>query len=59
MIGDIRVDPATRERHPGATSRWRSRPKEFELLLALVRRDGEVVARCELLEEVWGYGAAW
>jgi len=32
------------------------RPKEFELLMALVRRRGNVVGRIELLREVWGYG---
>jgi DNA-binding response OmpR family regulator len=56
VIGDIRVEPATRmvtrAEEPVAL-----RPKEFELLLALARRDGEVVSRYELLEEVWGYGA--
>jgi DNA-binding response OmpR family regulator len=31
------------------------RPKEFELLMALIRRRDEVVSRTELLEEVWGY----
>lgn len=33
------------------------RPKEFELLMALVRRRGNVVARLDLLREVWGYGS--
>ena len=33
------------------------RPKEFELLMALVRRRGNVVARMDLLREVWGYGS--
>lgn len=33
------------------------RPKEYELLLALVRRTGRVASRAELLAEVWGYGA--
>jgi DNA-binding response OmpR family regulator len=33
------------------------RPKEFELLMALVRRRGNVVGRIELLREVWGYGS--
>ncbi len=33
------------------------RPKEFELLMALVRRRGNVVGRLELLREVWGYGS--
>jgi two-component system alkaline phosphatase synthesis response regulator PhoP len=31
-------------------------PKAFELLLALVRRQGAVATRHELLREVWGYG---
>jgi DNA-binding response OmpR family regulator len=31
-------------------------PKAFELLLALVRRQGKVASRAELLREVWGYG---
>jgi two-component system alkaline phosphatase synthesis response regulator PhoP len=33
-------------------------PKEYELLLALVRRRGAVASRVELLTEVWGYSAA-
>jgi len=33
-------------------------PKEFDLLIALLRRDGAVVSRMELLTEVWGYSAA-
>ncbi len=33
-------------------------PKEFDLLVALLRRDGAVVTRMELLTEVWGYSAA-
>lgn len=31
-------------------------PKAFDLLLALVRRQGKVATRAELLHEVWGYG---
>lgn len=33
-------------------------PKAYELLLALVRRQGAVASRHELLREVWGYGAS-
>lgn len=33
------------------------RPKEFDLLAALVRHKGRVVSRDELLREVWGYSA--
>lgn len=32
------------------------RPKEYDLLLALVRREERVVSRESLLREVWGYG---
>lgn len=32
-------------------------PKAYELLLALVKRDGAVAKRHDLLKEVWGYGA--
>jgi DNA-binding response OmpR family regulator len=31
------------------------RPKEFDLLAALIRHRGRVVSRAELLREVWGY----
>ncbi|MDF1503765.1 response regulator transcription factor [Roseisolibacter sp. H3M3-2] len=34
------------------------RPKEYELLLALLRRDGAVATRDELLREVWRYDAS-
>jgi DNA-binding response OmpR family regulator len=33
------------------------RPKEFELLMALLRRGGKIVPRLELLRDVWGYDA--
>jgi two-component system, OmpR family, alkaline phosphatase synthesis response regulator PhoP len=32
-------------------------PKAYELLLALIRREGVVASRADLLKEVWGYGA--
>ena len=31
------------------------RPKEYDLLIALLQRRGQVASRAELLEEVWGY----
>jgi len=31
-------------------------PKAFDLLLSLIRREGRVATRMELLREVWGYG---
>lgn len=33
-------------------------PKEFSLLLALLRAHGAVVSRLQLMREVWGYSAA-
>lgn len=33
-------------------------PKEFDLLLALIRREGAVASRIELMKEVWGHRAA-
>jgi DNA-binding response OmpR family regulator len=55
-FGDVVVDTAartvTRAGEPVTLT-----PKAYELLLALVRRDGAVAGRVELLTEVWGYGA--
>ena len=53
-FGAIQVDPATR----GVTRAGHAvplRPKEYDLLRALLRRDGRVATRAELLREVWGY----
>jgi DNA-binding response OmpR family regulator len=53
-FGDVAVDPATRV----VTRAGRPvplRPKEYDLLAALLRRRGGVVTRGELLREVWGY----
>jgi DNA-binding response OmpR family regulator len=55
-FGDVVVETSsrmvTRNGSPCALT-----PKAYELLLALVRRDGAVVTRGELLKEVWGYSA--
>ena len=53
-VGDITVNPTTRAVHRG-TEAVSLRPKEFELLVALLRRGGAVATRQELLAEVWGY----
>ncbi|HEU5039780.1 MAG TPA: response regulator transcription factor, partial [Gemmatimonadales bacterium] len=53
-FGAVTVDPATRR----VTLDGRPvplRPKEYELLCALLRRGGRVATRVELLREVWGY----
>jgi DNA-binding response OmpR family regulator len=33
-------------------------PKEFDLLLALLRSRGAAVSRLDLMREVWGYSSA-
>jgi DNA-binding response OmpR family regulator len=54
MFGPVHVDPGTHlvtlDGEP-----VNLRPKEYDLLIALLRREGQVVSRAELLEEVWGY----
>lgn len=53
-FGDVTVDFAThRVRRGGRTTELR--PKEYALLVALLKRGGRVASRLELLREVWGY----
>ena len=53
----MQIDPMARAiRRAGAEVELT--PKEFDLLLALLRRDGGVAGRLELLAEVWGHRAA-
>jgi two-component system alkaline phosphatase synthesis response regulator PhoP len=56
QFGDVVVDLSTRV-VTRSGSECPLTPKAYELLLALVRRDGAVAGRGELLREVWGYGA--
>ncbi len=53
-IGEIEVDPMRRTVLRSGREVALA-PKEFDLLLALYRRDGAVATRVELMEEVWGY----
>jgi two-component system, OmpR family, alkaline phosphatase synthesis response regulator PhoP len=53
-FGAVQLDPATR----GVTRAGEAvalRPKEYDLLCALLKRNGRVATRSELLREVWGY----
>ena len=53
-FGDVTVDFARHQvRRGGRTAELR--PKEYQLLVALLRRGGRVASRLELLREVWGY----
>jgi two-component system alkaline phosphatase synthesis response regulator PhoP len=56
-FGDVTVDPGTRTVIRGGHA-VELAPKEFDLLLALLKRQGAVVARLELMREVWGYDDA-
>ena len=53
-FGNVEINPASRTVTKGGTAVALS-PKEFDLLLALVRRRGAVASRVELLREVWGH----
>ena len=53
-FGDVNVDTEARTVENGGTT-VQLTPKEFDLLEALLRRDGAVASRTELLEEVWKY----
>ena len=54
VVGDLTIDFAARVVRRGTTE-LPLRPKEFDLLAALVRHRGSVVSRADLLREVWGY----
>ena len=56
-FGEIVVDPATRSISRGEDAVALT-PKEFDLLLALLKRRGSVVSRADLLREVWRYPAS-
>lgn len=53
-VGDVTVDLRARAVRRGDMP-IALRPKEFELLVALMRRAGDVIGRRELLHDVWGY----
>jgi DNA-binding response OmpR family regulator len=55
-VGDLTIDFGARIVRRG-DSEITLRPKEFDLLAALVRHRGRVVSRADLLREVWGYAA--
>jgi two-component system OmpR family response regulator len=53
-VGDLRLDPATRQVWRGDTEVHLSH-KEFVLLETFMRRPGEVLSRFQLLERAWDY----
>jgi DNA-binding response OmpR family regulator len=52
-VGDLKLDLARRQARRGDKSIDLS-PREFDLLLALVRAEGRTLSRTELLRDVWG-----
>ena len=56
-FGDVEVEPiARRVRKAGIEVSLR--PKEYDLLIELLRRRGEVRSRLDLMQTVWGYSSA-
>ena len=53
-VGDLRLDPATREVRRGGAAIALS-AKEFALLEVFMRRPGEVLSRLHLLEHAWDF----
>ena len=53
-VGDLRLDPATREVTRGGNE-IRLSAKEFALLETFMRRPGEVLSRLHLLEHAWDF----
>ena len=57
QFGDVEVDVATRSvRRAGSPVALT--PMEFDLLVALLQRQGAVASRLQLLKEVWGHSSA-
>ena len=52
-VEDLELDPGTRKVHRGKHE-IRLSPKEFDLLLLLMRHAGETVTRHDLLRQSWG-----
>jgi two-component system OmpR family response regulator len=53
-IGDLRLDPATKQAWRGGTELQLS-PKEFSLLELFLRHPGSVLTRSQILEAVWDF----
>jgi two-component system, OmpR family, alkaline phosphatase synthesis response regulator PhoP len=56
-FGDVEVDQAAR-RVRKAGVEVTLRPKEYDLLLELLRHRGQVLSRLDLMQTVWGYSSA-
>jgi DNA-binding response OmpR family regulator len=54
QLGDLTIDPASREMHIGARI-VELRTQEFDLLLTLAEHRGLVLSREQLLQKAWGF----
>jgi len=54
-VGDLRLDPATRQVWRGDTEIELS-AREFALLDTFMRRPGQVLSQLQLLDQAWDYG---
>jgi two-component system response regulator MtrA len=56
-FGNVEVNVAHRTVHRGGEE-VQLTPKEFDLLIALIRKRGSVASRVALMKDVWGHRAA-
>jgi two-component system, OmpR family, response regulator len=54
LVGDLRLDPATRQAWRGGKE-VRLSAKEFAVLETFMRRPGQILSRFQLLEHAWDY----
>jgi len=54
VVGEVAIEPARRVASRAGRD-LRLTTREFDLLLALAHRPGQVLSRTQLLEQVWGY----
>ncbi|MGX9885125.1 response regulator transcription factor [Streptomyces sp. NPDC002276] len=54
VVGEVAIEPARRVASRAGRD-LRLTTREFDLLLALAHRPGQVLSRAQLLEQVWGY----
>ena len=54
IVGDVSLEPAARRVRRGGNAILLRR-REFDVLVKLMERAGEVVTKRELMQNVWGY----
>jgi two-component system response regulator PrrA len=54
LLGDLAIEPSRRQASRAGRD-LELTTREFDLLLALAQRPGQVLSRAQILEQVWGY----